>query len=140
MDFTCESRLPIPSFPDGEIAVHAPPDVPRAVPVNPLARLLPVAMIVATVGMMALYFSSGAAVIRNPMFMFFPVMMLVSVLGTLAYGARGGNRTADVNEDRRDYLRYIDALDRAASKTADAQHLSLHWSHPGAGFVVDVGR
>ena len=87
-------------------------------------------MIVATVGMMALYFSSGAAVIRNPMFMFFPVMMLVSVLGTLAYGARGGNRTADVNEDRRDYLRYIDALDRTASETADAQHLSLHWSHP----------
>ncbi len=117
-------------FPDGEIAVHAPPEVPRAVPVNPLARLLPVAMVVATVGMMALYFSSGATVMRNPMFMFFPVMMLVSVLGTLAYGAHGGNRTADINQDRRDYLRYIGALDQATLKTADAQHLSLHWSHP----------
>ena len=53
-----------------------------------------------------------ASTTRNPMFMFFPVMMLVSVLGTLAYGARGANRTAEMNEDRRDYLGYLDALDQ----------------------------
>ena len=52
------------------------------VPANPLARLLPVAVIVATVGMMTLYFTSGAAG-RNPMFMFFPVMMLASIVGCL---------------------------------------------------------
>ena len=90
-------------------------------------------MVVAVVGMMAVYFSSGAAVMRNPMFMFFPVMMLVSTLGMSAYGARGGNRTGEINEDRRDYLRYIDGLDQAISKTAGAQHLSLHWSHPEPG-------
>ncbi len=96
-------------------------------------RLLPLAMVVAAVGMMVLYFNSGAAVMRNPMFMFFPVMMLVSVVGSLAYGARGGNRTAEINADRRDYLQYIDILDQSAVKNANAQHLALHWSHPEPG-------
>ena len=90
-------------------------------------------MVVAAVGMMVLYFNSGAAVMRNPMFMFFPVMMLVSVLGSLAYGARGGNRTAEINADRRGYLQYIDVLDQSAVKNANAQHLALHWSHPEPG-------
>ena len=113
--------------------MQAPPDVPRPAPVNPIARLLPVAMVVAVAGMMVVYFSSGAALMRNPMFMFFPVMMLVSTLGTLAYGARGSNRTGEINEDRRDYLRYIEGLHQGISKTADAQHQSLHWSHPEPG-------
>jgi DNA segregation ATPase FtsK/SpoIIIE, S-DNA-T family len=130
MEFTREPRLPTPPIADGEIAVEAPPDMPKSVPVNPLARLLPVGMIIATVGMMALYFTSGGTAMRNPMFMFFPAMMLMSVVGTLAYGARGTNRTAEVNENRRDYLRYIDTLDVATAKTAEDQHLALHWSHP----------
>jgi S-DNA-T family DNA segregation ATPase FtsK/SpoIIIE len=130
MEFTRHPRLPVPPTQDGEIAIVAPPEVPRPVPANPLARLLPVAMIVATVGMMALYFSSSTGVMRNPMFMFFPVMMLVSVLGTLAYGSRGTARTAEINADRRDYLRYIDTLNEAAVGTARAQHVALHWTHP----------
>ena len=48
------------------------------------------------------------------------------------WGARR-NRTAEVNEDRRDYLRYIEALHQRHRKTADAQHQSLHWSHPEPG-------
>ena len=116
MDFPCGPRLPVPPISDDEIVVQAPPEVPRAIPANPLGRLLPLAMVVAAVGMMVLYFNSGAAVMRNPMFMFFPVMMLVSVVGSLAYGARGGNRTAEINADRRDYLQYIDTLDQAAVK------------------------
>src|SRR5699024_3212527 len=97
MEFICHPRRPVPPISEAEIAVAAPPDVPQAVPANPLARLLPVAMLVAAVGMMVVYFSSGAGAdtgrMRSPMFMFFPVMMLVSVLGTLAYGARGANQT-----------------------------------------------
>jgi ESX secretion system protein EccC len=130
MDFTCEPRLPAPMMAHGEIAVQAPPDIPKAVPANPLARLLPVAMMVAAVGMMTLYFTTGAAGTRSPMFMFFPVMMLMSVVGTLAYGARGSHRTAEVNDDRRDYLRYLDAVDRIVMEAAEKQHSTLAWSHP----------
>ncbi|MDQ2637989.1 MAG: type VII secretion protein EccCa, partial [Actinomycetota bacterium] len=114
----------------GDLPVEAPPQVPKAVPVNPLARLMPLAMLVAAVGMMAFYFTSGTASARNPMFLFFPVMMLVSVLGSVAYGARGANRSAELNRDRQSYLRYLDALDAATTQAAHDQHRSLWWSHP----------
>ena len=52
-----------------------------------MARLMPVAMIVAVIGMIALYLTSGAA--RSPMFLLFPAMMAMSLLGTLAYGSAG---------------------------------------------------
>ncbi len=133
MEFWIEPRLATPPVNEGELVVHAPPDVPRDVPANPLSRLLPAAMIVATVGMMVIYLTSGTTAMRNPMFMFFPVMMLVSLLGTLAVGARGGNRTAEINQDRRDYLRYIESLEQAVAKTIEAQRASLTWNHPDPG-------
>ncbi len=141
MDFIRAPRLPAPSVPNGDIVVDAPPDLPKTVPANPLARLLPVAVIVATVGMMTLYFTSGAAATRNPMFMFFPVMMLASIAGSLAYGTRGTTRTAEVNRDRRDYLRYLATLDAAIADAAVAQHRSQHWLHPDpADLWTLVGR
>jgi S-DNA-T family DNA segregation ATPase FtsK/SpoIIIE len=115
---------------DGEITLDAPPEVPTDPPGNPLARLLPVAMLVAMGGMMAVYFTSTGSPTRSPMFMFFPVMMLASVIGSLAYSTRGSNHTAQLNEDRRDYLGYLDTLEEAVAKTADDQRRALHWSHP----------
>lgn len=97
---------------------------------NPVARLMPLAMLVAAVGMMAFYFTSGTASARSPMFLFFPVMMLVSVLGSVAYGARGATRSAELNRDRQSYLRYLDGLDVATTQAAHDQHRSLWWSHP----------
>ena len=81
-------------------------------------------------GMTVLYFTSGAASSRSPMFLFFPVMMLVSVLGSVAYQSRGARRGGELDGDRRAYLRYLDELDEALARTAEAQHESLHWSHP----------
>ncbi len=130
MEFLIEPRLAMPPTATGEVVVQAPPEVPRDVPGNPLSRLLPVAMVVATVGMVILYFTSGASAMRNPMFMFFPVMMLGSLLGTVVSGARGGARVAEINKDRRDYLRYLAALDSMVAKTAEDQWVSLSWNHP----------
>lgn len=94
------------------VVVKPPPALPKASSTNPVARLLPLAMLVATVGMTALYFTSGASAGRAPMFIFFPVMMVMSVLGTLVYGARGGaERSAEIDRNRRSYLRYLDELD-----------------------------
>jgi S-DNA-T family DNA segregation ATPase FtsK/SpoIIIE len=128
MDFVCAPRLAAPQLDDGDIVVEAPPEVPRPAPANPLTWLMPAAMLVAALGMALLYFTSGTS--RSPMFMMFPVMMLVSVIGSLAYGSRGTRRTGELDEDRRQYLRYLDALDDAAVRTAGAQHRSMHWSHP----------
>ena len=129
MEFWIEPRLTAPPMAEGEVVVHAPPDVARDVPANPLSKLLPVAMVVAAVGMMVIYFTSGGTAMRSPMFMFFPAMMLVSLLGTVAFGARR-SRTAEINQDRREYLRYLESLEHAISKTHDAQRVSLAWNHP----------
>lgn len=132
MEFLREKRLPAPPVPDGEVSLRRPPEGPVAEPASPLARLLPVLMLVAVGGMVVLYLTSpigsGAATSRNPMYMIFPVMMVVSVLGTLAHTARG--RTAELNTGRRDYLRYLDAVAVAAGETARKQHVSEHWTHP----------
>ena len=133
MDFVREPRLPVPPMAHGRVAVEAPPQVPALTPVNPLARLLPVAMLVAAVGMMAVYFTSGAPAMRNPMYMFFPVMMLTSVLGTVIYSARGSNRTAEINRDRQNYLRYVDTLDQATASSIDEHRRALQWCHPEPG-------
>jgi S-DNA-T family DNA segregation ATPase FtsK/SpoIIIE len=131
MEFSREPRLPAPSMVRGEVTIEPPPEVPKPVPGNPLARLLPVAMLVAAGGMMALYFTSGGgSTSRGPMFMFFPIMMVGSVLGSLVYSTRGANQNAQLNEGRRDYLDYLDTLDRTIAETAVDQHRSLHWSHP----------
>jgi DNA segregation ATPase FtsK/SpoIIIE, S-DNA-T family len=133
VEFEIGSRMTMPPRVTDEIVIQAPPGVPRDAPGNPLSRLLPVAMIVATIGMMAFYFTSGASAMRNPMFMFFPVMMLVSLVGTVASGSHGGTRIADINRDRRDYLRYLTLLDSQIVKMAEQQRRSTSWAHPEPG-------
>ena len=130
MDFLMEPRLAAPQPAPGEIVVKPPPDLPRETPANPLSRLLPVAMVVATVGMMVLYFTSGASAMRNPMFMFFPVMMLVSLLGTVATRGRGGSRAAEINQNRREYLRYLASVESQLVNAAEQQRVLLEWHNP----------
>ncbi len=130
MDFAREKRLPAPELAEGDLTVDAPPEVPKALPANPIARLMPVAILAAMGGMMTLYFTSGTSTTRGPMFMFFPIMMLASVIGSLAYGTRGGNHTTELNEDRRNYLGYLDALEQMVVKTAADQHRARNWVHP----------
>jgi S-DNA-T family DNA segregation ATPase FtsK/SpoIIIE len=113
-----------------ELVVDPPPEVPRPVSGHPLARVLPVAMVVAAAGMMALYFTSGHSAGRGPVSGLFPVMMVMSLIGTLAYGARGTQRGAELDRNRRDYLRYLDGIDRAAAGTAQRQYELAHHTHP----------
>lgn len=114
----------------GDLVVDPPPALPRPAAGHPLARLLPVAMVVAAAGMMLLYFTSGNSSGRGPMTGLFPVMMVMSVIGTLAYGARGTQRGAEIGRQRRDYLRYLDGIDRAAAGTAQQQYEATHRAHP----------
>ncbi|MEH3141733.1 MAG: type VII secretion protein EccCa [Mycobacterium kyogaense] len=116
--------------PGGRIALEAPPPLPEATPVNPVARLMPVAMIVAMVGMSALYLRSGASTSRSPMFLVLPAMMLVSLIGMLVHGGRGGARTAEINAQRADYLRYLDTVDAAVHSGAATQHRWMYRHHP----------
>ncbi|MGV8875026.1 MAG: type VII secretion protein EccCa [Rhodococcus sp. (in: high G+C Gram-positive bacteria)] len=127
--FVRGARREVPRSPGGEVNLQPPPEIPRAVPGNLLMKLMPLVMVAAMVGMVALMFTSGAA--ANPMMLMFPAMMLMSMVGMLAGGGKsGGARTAEANEDRKDYLRYLDQLRRDVAETERAQRRALEWSHP----------
>ncbi|MFD4366136.1 type VII secretion protein EccCa [Rhodococcus sp. NPDC058521] len=126
--FVRKARREVPRIPGGEVSLQAPPEIPRMVPGNLITKLLPLVMVVAMVGMMALMFTSGMA--RSPMSMLFPLMMMVSMLGMLAGGGKGGPKASEANEDRKDYLRYLDQLRKDVNETGDQQRKSLEWSHP----------
>lgn len=126
--FSRKTRSEVPRVPGGEVNLQAPPEIPKIVPGNLLTKLLPLVMVVAMLGMVALMFTSGMA--SNPMTLLFPVMMVVSMLGMLAGGRGGTARSAEANEDRKDYLRYLDQLRRDVYDTVDRQRESLEWSHP----------
>jgi S-DNA-T family DNA segregation ATPase FtsK/SpoIIIE len=130
MEFTAQHRPTSSSASSDEVVIDGPPPVPTSAPANLVARLLPVALVLAMAGMMVVYFGSGAAASRGPMFTLFPVMMVVSALGTLGYSMHGSGRTAELNRDRRDYLNYLDGIDLAAAGTACTQRDSRYSAYP----------
>ncbi len=129
-DWRPGSRIAAPAIPDSEVVVEAPGDAPRPLPANPVTRILPVVMLVAMAGTMVLFVSSGSAAARNPASLLFPAMTLVSSIGMIAQGRGAATRTADVDEDRKDYLRYLDRLRGEVTENACRQRGSLLWQHP----------
>ena len=45
-------------------------------------------------------------------------------------GRGGGSRAAEIDEDRKDYLRYLDQLRGEVYDTGDRQRRALEWNHP----------
>jgi S-DNA-T family DNA segregation ATPase FtsK/SpoIIIE len=102
------------------------------IPGNILMKFMPAVMIVAMVGMMVLLFTAGGPAGRNPVTLLFPLMMMFSMVGMFgAGGGRGGaQKKAEMNEDRKDYLRYLGQMrDRAREASLD-QRAALEWVHP----------
>ncbi|WP_299022390.1 type VII secretion protein EccCa [uncultured Dietzia sp.] len=126
--FTPAERLEPPPEPSGELTLQAPPVLPRPTPRSLVQILLPVVMVVAVGGMVVVMMRTG--MMRNPMFLLFPVMMAVSAVGVLAGTLSGGNTTAETDELRKDYLRYLGQTRDAVRETAAAQRARALWRHP----------
>ncbi|MGH3805194.1 MAG: type VII secretion protein EccCa [Pseudonocardiaceae bacterium] len=122
-------RLVAPKMPGGEVHLEPPPEVPRVIPGSVVQKILPVVMIVAMLGMVAYAFVGKSE--QNPQFLLFPiVMMVVSAVGMFAGGRGGGQAKAEMNEDRKDYLRYLGQMRERARETAREQRAAMEWSHP----------
>ena len=126
--FTPAERLEPPPEPSGELTLQAPPVLPRPTPRSLVQILLPVVMVVAVGGMVVVMMRTGMR--RNPLFLLFPVMMAVSAVGVLAGTLSGGNTTAETDELRKDYLRYLGQTRDAVRETAAAQRARALWRHP----------
>ncbi|GAA1877930.1 hypothetical protein GCM10009836_69130 [Pseudonocardia ailaonensis] len=119
-------RRRVPAVPHGEIHVEAPPEPDRPVPANLLTRAMPVAMLLGSLGMI------GVMGVHQPASWVFGGMFALSSVGMLMGGGsgRGVERTTTVDEDRRDYLRYLATLRTRARRVAAAQREALETVHP----------
>ncbi len=134
--FARRPRLAPPRMPGGEVAMQAPPEVPRAVAAGLVGKLMPVVMAIAVVGMIALMFTSGAPMATNPLMMMFPLMMLVSMAGMYGAGGRGGApRAAELDEDRKDYLRYLGQMRGQVEQARAQQQSTLNFVHQAPGVL-----
>ncbi|MGH3901369.1 MAG: type VII secretion protein EccCa [Pseudonocardiaceae bacterium] len=130
VQFRRSPRLAAPKMPGGEVHLEPPPEVPRVIPGNIVQKILPIVMIAAVLGMVAFVFTTGDAK-SNPVFLLFPIMMLVSTVGMFAGGGRGrGQAKAEMDEDRKDYLRYLGQMRQRARQAAQEQRAALQWCHP----------
>ncbi|MFD7659510.1 type VII secretion protein EccCa [Actinosynnema sp. NPDC059797] len=129
LQFKRTARLAAPRPPGGEVHLEPPPEVPRVIPGNIMMKALPVVMIVSSVGMMLLMFTYSN---RSPAAMIMPGMMLVSTIGMMAGGMGGGRgqKKAEMNEDRKDYLRYLGQMRDRAREAANEQRAEREWVHP----------
>ncbi len=117
------------------MTLQPPPEIPRNIPANLFTKLMPVVMVVGMLGMVALLFTSGSAIASNPMSLMFPMMMVFSMVGMYAGQGGKGQKSAEANEDRKDYLRYLDQVRRDVEETAEQQHAAIEWSHPEPGLI-----
>ncbi|MGQ0572998.1 MAG: type VII secretion protein EccCa [Pseudonocardia sp.] len=129
----------VPRVPSGQLALEPPPEPERVVPGGVLMKLLPVVMIAGSIGFIAVL---GPG---NPTSWLFGGMFALSTIGMLAAGGGrgGGNRRAGLDEDRRDYLRYLGVQRRRVRAVADDQRAALDLVHPDpAGWpaVLAAGR
>ncbi|MGM7644090.1 type VII secretion protein EccCa [Nocardia sp. JW2] len=130
--FVRRPRIAPPRAPGGEVTLSPPPEIQRPIPTPMLLKLMPVVMVVAVVGMLAMFVMMGRNLLANPMMMMFPMMMLMSMVGMFAGMGRGGGPKAagELNEERKDYFRYLDQIRKDVRRTGNKQLETLIWSHP----------
>ncbi|MEV6095035.1 type VII secretion protein EccCa [Nocardia sp. NPDC051981] len=133
--FQRRPRRVMPRSPGGEVTLQPPPEIPRTVPANLFTKLMPVVMGVGMLGTVALMITSGSGLAANPMSLMFPMMMVFSMVGMHAGQGSKGQKAAEADEDRKDYLRYLDQVRRDVEETAAQQRAAVEWSHPEPGLI-----
>ncbi|WP_293771078.1 type VII secretion protein EccCa [uncultured Corynebacterium sp.] len=120
------AREPAPPLPTGVLRAEPIPDAARPKPVPLVRIIMPIVMVVAVLGMVALMVAGGGGRQLNPMMLMFPVMMLMSVV--MMFAPQGGGN--DPDETRRTYLRHLKALRGKARDHGAAQRAHELHRHP----------
>jgi S-DNA-T family DNA segregation ATPase FtsK/SpoIIIE len=121
-------RRPAPQLPRGELLLESPPELPEQLP-RGLGQLLMMLPMVSGVGAMALLYSGREATTLTWVAGgLFGVSMLGMAIGSMSMG--GGNKKAEIDAERRDYMRYLAQMRRRARRAAAQQRAALIWRHP----------
>jgi S-DNA-T family DNA segregation ATPase FtsK/SpoIIIE len=117
-----------PQLPRGELLLESPPELPEQLP-RGLGQLLMVLPMVCGVGAMAfLYAGRGGSTMTYVAGGLFGVSMLGMALSSL--GSGGGQKKAELDAQRRDYMRYLSQVRKRARRAAAQQRAALLWRHP----------
>lgn len=125
-------RRPVeaPSLTMVETTVPTPSEVPDLVPVGKFAKIAPLLMVIAVVGMIGIFFASGIRKI-NPMMGMFALMFVMSAVGMMGgHAGSGGKKTPEINAERRKYLEMLTRLRGTVHQRAANQYEFLAHSAP----------
>jgi hypothetical protein len=121
--------------PGPEIVLQAPPALPRSGRGGGSTQLLfMVPMMLVMVGFSFVYIGRSG----GPMTIVFGVLFGVVLIGMLVMGlSRGGSaKKAQINDERRDYLRYLAGLRGRLQRAAFEQRAVMVWELPDPGQLV----
>ena len=120
-----------PRLTPGEITVAPPDDLGIEVPPSGLQKALPWVMGGGMLGMLAIMLFTGVRQL-SPYMLMMPLMMIMGTVGFMAGGGPSGKKIPEIDEDRKEYLRYLGNIrDRVAeSATAQVAFFAYHAPHP----------
>lgn len=126
-------REPAPPLPQAGIDAEPVPEAVRPQPVPLIRLLMPIVMVAAMLGMVALMvLGAGPGRRISPMSLMFPLMMLASVF--MMINPQGGSQ--DPDETRRTYLRHLKALREKVLEVSAAQRAHEEHRNPAPAQVA----
>lgn len=124
-------RRPPPPMPGGEITLREPPDLPKIrKDISQLLMILP--MLAGGGAMMFMFSGVGTGGQASPIRWIIGGLFGVSMLGMVVMniGRPQMGKKAELNDERRDYLRYLGQARKDAREAALAQRKAMFWRHP----------
>ncbi len=117
-----------PQLPRGELLLESPPEVPEQLP-RSIGQLLMILPMLAGAGAMAfMYAGRGGGMMTYLAGGMFGVSMLGMAVGQI--GGGGGDKKAELNAERRDYMRYLAQIRKRVRRASEQQRAALTWKHP----------
>ena len=129
--FTPTTAARGPRLTPGEVALTPPEDLGVDIPASGIQKAMPYVMGGGMLGMMAIMFVSGTRSL-SPYMLMAPLMMIMMAVPMLSGGGGGGKKVAEINTDRKEYLRYLAGLRSRVTSSANAQveFFGYHAPHP----------
>ena len=125
-------RVPLPDVPDGEITLQAPPALPKAGGGGGATQLMFMLPMMLGMGAMSFVYIGRSG---GPLTYVFAALYGSAMLGMVVMSmSRGGMaKKAQVNEERRDYQRYLGGLRQRVRDVEEAQRHALAAQQPDPG-------
>ena len=136
-------RRPGPQLPRGELLLESPPELPERLPKG-FGQLLMILPMICGVGAMAFLYTGGGRGAGPMMWIvggLFGVSMIGMAIGTMNSG--GGDSKAELDAERRDYMRYLAQVRRSHRRFDAATDHSTSGAgccHSSAARCCDAAR